>query len=102
VNSAPTTRWQAAILDQEISPPSLAVKNIFQFLEAATALEHQDWVLERQTVLTLDTDFWVLERHSFTALEFFFNLSSSLIPMVYFEFPLRPENKTNTKNTLKY
>ncbi|GLT69313.1 hypothetical protein SLA2020_414720 [Shorea laevis] len=38
--------WQAAILDQEISPPPLAVKKIFQFLKAATAFEHQDWVLE--------------------------------------------------------
>jgi hypothetical protein len=84
-------------LDQKYPPPSLAVTKYLPVLEDATALEHQDWALERQTVLTLDTDFWVLERHSFTALELFFNLSSSLISMVYFEFPLRPENKTNTK-----
>jgi hypothetical protein len=50
--------WQAAILDQEISPPPLAVKKIFQFLEAATALEHQDWVLERQV---LEHWKWVLD-----------------------------------------
>jgi hypothetical protein len=50
--------WQAAILDQKISPPPLAVKKIFQFLEAAMVLEHQDWVLERQV---LEHWRWVLE-----------------------------------------
>jgi hypothetical protein len=65
VISAPTTDWQAAILDQKYPPPSLAVTKDLPVLEDSTALEHQDWALERQTVLTLDTEFWVLERHSF-------------------------------------
>jgi hypothetical protein len=47
--------WQAAILDQKISPPSTAVKKIFQFLEDATTLERQDWALERQVLLALDS-----------------------------------------------
>jgi hypothetical protein len=47
--------WQAAILDKEISPPSTAVKMFFQFLEATTVLEHQDWVLERQVLLVLNS-----------------------------------------------
>jgi hypothetical protein len=75
-------RWQAAILDQEISPPPLAVKKIFQFLETATALEHQDWVLDLQAFGSTSTS-----QH----------LCSSLMSMICFEFSLRPENKANTK-----
>jgi hypothetical protein len=47
--------WQAAILDQEISPLSTVVKMFFQFLESATTLEHQDWALERHVLLVLDS-----------------------------------------------
>jgi hypothetical protein len=86
--------WQAAILDQEISPPPLAVKKIFQFLEAATALEHQDWVLERQV---LEHWKWVLDLQAASSTSTCQHLSSSLMSMICFEFSLRPENKANTK-----
>jgi hypothetical protein len=40
---------------------------------------------------------WVLEHHHFNSTSTSLNLSSSLMSMICFEFPLRPENKTNTK-----
>lgn len=64
------------------SLPSTAVKMFFQVLEDATTLERQDWALECQVLLVLDSarrackrqaslrlalehQDWALERHSF-------------------------------------
>jgi hypothetical protein len=106
--------WQAAILDQKISPPSTAVKMFFQFLEDATTLEHQDWALERHMLLALDSCARGLQASGFLAAgarapemgaraslllqHFTFSkISSSLMSLICLEFSLRPENKANTK-----
>jgi hypothetical protein len=39
---------------------------ILQFLEAATTLEHQDWVLERHVLLMLDSCARGLQASSFS------------------------------------
>jgi hypothetical protein len=110
----------AAILDQKKIPPSTAVKTFLQFLEAATTLERQDWALERQVLLVLDSARGACKRQCLhcgwrssvrygrsSVTPFFSTLisskiSSSLMSLICLEFSLRPENKENTKTHQKY
>jgi hypothetical protein len=117
VNSAPTMCWQAAILDQETSPPSTAVKNIFQFWKLRRRSSTRIGCLSVRCLSTgngcssvrclstrngcssircSSTRSGCSISKLLAALQLQ-DLSSSLMSMICFEFSLRLENKANTK-----